>query len=137
MLSQNTITITGRLTRDPELKYSQAGQAYTKFSFAHNTGKKENGEWVNTAMFLDGTIFGKQAETLADKGKKGMDILVTGRLGQESWTGKDGQPRSKFVITANDARVDSKQAAPANDGPHAVDSVPFDKTDADSDGIPF
>ncbi len=71
----------GRLTRDPELKYSSNGKAYVRFSIAVNRGFGDRKE----TDFINCTIFGNDYErnpaiTLAEKGKKGQEIIIAGRL---------------------------------------------------------
>jgi single-strand DNA-binding protein len=78
---------TGRMTRDPELKY--AGEtAFAKFSIAVQRDFKRDGE--PDADFLNCTIFGKRAETLSQYFSKGMKIEVVGRIQTGSYTNKDG-----------------------------------------------
>ena len=81
----NTINLTGRLTRDPELRYSQNGTAVTAFSLA--VARQFNRD---TTDFIDCVAFGKTAEIIAHHLNKGSQIGVTGSLQIESYTKKDG-----------------------------------------------
>jgi single-strand DNA-binding protein len=96
MKDVNTLVLTGRLTRDPELKYSSKGTAICKFSVANDQSYKENKQ-VN---FFDVTAFGKVGEIVAEYKKKGEPVLIEGRIQQERWE-KDGDKRSKVSIIAN------------------------------------
>lgn len=94
----NSITISGRLTKDPELRHTQGGKALCKATIAWNVGKKNaDGEWEDgPGQFLDLTAWEKLGEGLAQL-DKGALILVTGQLQYETWE-KDGQKRSKHSL---------------------------------------
>lgn len=83
-----------RLTREPELRYSQSGTALCKVGLAASEkyGDKE------TQLFIDGTAFKKTAEML-NTVQKGHRILVTGKINTDSWQDQQGQNRSKTVMT--------------------------------------
>lgn len=81
----NNINLTGRLTRDPELRYSQSGTAIANFSLAVN--REYNHEETD---FIDCVAFGRTAEAVGTYMKKGSQIGVTGSLQIESYTKKDG-----------------------------------------------
>ena len=115
----------GNLTRDPELKYSQNGVVFTTFTLATNFkgGEKEE------TCFIDVVLFGKQAETAEKYLKKGLSVLVEGRLSQEQWTDKEtGAKRSKHKIIGNQitfmgGKADTpKQREP---GDEAGEDLPF------------
>lgn len=100
MASFNKVVIAGNLTRDPELKYLQSGTAVCDIGLAVNDKRKNQaGEWVDDVSFIDVTFFGRSAEVLGEYTRKGSNILVEGRLKQESWE-KDGQKRSKVKVIA-------------------------------------
>ena len=81
----NSVNLTGRLTRDPELKYSQSGTAIAGFSLAVPRQYHRD-----TTDFIDCVAFGKTAEIVAQHLNKGSQIGVTGSLQIESYTKKDG-----------------------------------------------
>ena len=91
----NLVILTGRLARDPELKYGASGSAYTRFTIAVNRMKKEDG-----ADFISCTAFGKTAELIAEYTRKGNLIGVQGRLQQDTYE-KDGQKQSKTGVTVD------------------------------------
>ena len=103
----NIVGIIGRLTRDPEQKYTPSGAAVTKFSIAVDTGFGDR----KATSFFDVTAWQKTAEFVDKYFKKGAKIAITGRLNQESWTdSKSGDKRSKVVIVAERVDfADSKQ----------------------------
>ena len=94
----NKFIVTGNLTKDADLKYTQNNKAYSKFSIANNEGfgdsKKTN--------FFNCTLFGKSAENLNRFLVKGQKVLVTGRVDLGKYTDKEGIER-----TTTDIIVDS------------------------------
>ena len=91
----NLVILTGRLTKDPELKYGASGTAYCKFTLAVNRMKKEDG-----ADFILCSAFGKTAELIAEYVKKGYQLGVQGRIQQETYE-KDGQQTSKTGVVVD------------------------------------
>jgi single-strand DNA-binding protein len=89
--------ITGRLTADSELKYTNNSTAILKFSVA--VGRYEKGQ--TTTSFFDVTQWGKAAESLAGKLTKGKQVVVRGEMRQEFWNAQDGSKRSKWTLVAD------------------------------------
>ncbi len=85
----NNVVLTGRLTADAEVKYSQSGTAVASFSLAVDRGKDKNGE-DRGADFPRCIAFGKTAENLAKYQRKGSNILIDGHLQTGSYTKQDG-----------------------------------------------
>lgn len=99
MANLNKAMLIGRLTRDPELRYTQTGTAICKIGLAVNrTWRGQDGEKQEDTAFIDVTFFGKQAETLGQYMTKGRELYVEGRLELDQWEGKDGQKRSKLGV---------------------------------------
>ncbi|MEE9312387.1 MAG: single-stranded DNA-binding protein [Planctomycetota bacterium] len=95
MASFNKVIIMGNLTRDPEVRTIPSGMTVCEITLAVNEKYKDK----ETVSFVDVTVWGKQAETLARWKKKGEPLLVEGKLRQESWTDKQtGQKRSKMKV---------------------------------------
>lgn len=88
----NKVFLMGRLTRDPEVRYSQGDSqmAIARFSLAVDRRYKKQGDEV-TADFFNCTAFGKQGEFVEKYLKKGTKIVVTGRIQNDNYTNKDGQ----------------------------------------------
>ena len=95
----NTVTVVGNVTRDPELRFSQVGMAIASFGVAWNK-KKQNGE--EEVSFFDVTCFYELAENVAESITKGTRVVVYGTLNQDSWDNQDGERRSKVKIVADD-----------------------------------
>jgi len=113
--SYNHITLVGRLTRDPEIRYVQSGSAVTSFSIAVNRRTKQGEE----AMFVDIVAWDSPGRKLAEICntylKKGMTVLVDGRLSIRSYETKEGEKRKATEVVANDMQMlDSRNARPAN-----------------------
>lgn len=94
----NQVTISGNLTKDVEVKQSKSGVSYARFRIANNHWDKEKNE--STASFLNVVAFGKNTKLLQVKGKKGQQILVTGRLDSQIWEDNNGVKRETVTITA-------------------------------------
>jgi single-strand DNA-binding protein len=99
----NSVVLIGRLTRDPEFK--MVGQSsLVNISLANNKTYLSNNEKKEEVSFFDCVIWGKLAEVMRDYGKKGTQVMVQGRLEQDTWDGQDGKKLSKIKI-----RVDNFQ----------------------------
>jgi single-strand DNA-binding protein len=107
----NTITVSGNVGRDPELKYSASGTAVVKFSVADTTGKDDNKKTV----WHDVVVFKEQAENVAASVKKGSRVIVTGRLDKSDYTGKDGVKKQRVEIIADDVSISLRWAAHESD----------------------
>lgn len=94
------ITLTGNIVKDPELKYSVTGTAYTLIRVAGDTGKNKD-KVPNPPVFIDVKLWQKIAENVAISLTKGMRIVVTGELTDEVWE-KDGKQISHLVIRAHE-----------------------------------
>lgn len=89
-MSMNRVVLVGRLTRDPELRYTPNGVAVANFTIASNRPfKNENGE--SEADFINCVVWRKAAESLANYMKKGNQIGVDGRLQSRSYDDADGK----------------------------------------------
>ena len=91
----NLVILTGRLTKEPELKHGASGTAYCKFTLAVNRMKKDD-----PADFIFCSAFGKTAELIAEYVKKGHQLGVQGRLQQDTYE-KDGENISKTGVTVD------------------------------------
>ena len=98
----NHTTLTGNLTRDPEIRYTTGGKAVANFGLAVNRRYQTNGEWQDATSFFDVTAWGDLAENIAASVSKGQRVTVTGRLEQRSWETDTGDKRYKIEVVAND-----------------------------------
>lgn len=99
MLNLNHFSFTGRLTRDPEMKYLQDGKAVTNISVAINNPRMVGGEWKSETVFMDVATFDKTAERAGEL-NKGDGVYIEGKIKQDNWE-KDGVKHSKIKVTAS------------------------------------
>jgi single-strand DNA-binding protein len=100
----NTTTITGNLTREPEIRYTKEGQATTLLGVAVNRRWQDRvtAEWQESTSFFEVVCWRDLAENVALSLSKGMRVVVTGRLEQRSWESEDGNHRTKVEIVADE-----------------------------------
>lgn len=113
----NKVILMGRLTRDPEVRYSQGASqtAVARFSIAVDRRFKRDGE--PDADFFNCTAFGKQAEFIERYLRKGVKVVASGRIQNDNYTNKDGQMvYSVRVIVEEIEFAESKNASGNNDG---------------------
>lgn len=104
-MSINQVSITGNLTREPELRATQGGTAVLSFGIAVNDRRKNSsGQWEDVPNFFECVTFGNRATGLSDILTKGMKVAIAGKLHYSSWE-KDGQKHSKVDIIANDVEL--------------------------------
>ena len=122
----NKIILVGNLTRDIEIRYSQAGLAISNTAIATSRKFKANdGEQKEEVCFTDITFFGRSAEVANQYLRKGSKILVEGRLVFDQWVDQNGQKRSKHSVAVETMQMlDSKNdtaasntAIPQNENP--------------------
>jgi single-strand DNA-binding protein len=112
MAIDNSVTITGNATREPELRFTPSGQAVASFGVAVNRRwqNRQTQEWEEAVSFFDVTAWAQLAENAAESVTKGTRVTVTGRLDQRSWETQDGDKRSKVEIVADDVAVSLRWA---------------------------
>jgi single-strand DNA-binding protein len=100
----NSTTITGNLTREPEIRYTREGQATTQLGVAVNRRWQDRTtqEWQEATSYFDVVCWRELAENAALTLTKGMRVVVTGRLEQRSWENEEGERRYKVEITADE-----------------------------------
>jgi single-strand DNA-binding protein len=125
--SLNKVFLMGNLTRDPELRYTPGGAAVTDLPIAVNrswTGK--DGERKEEVLFVDVTVWDRQAETCCQYLKKGRSIHVEGSLKMESWDDKtSGEKRTKLKVLADRVQfLDRREDGPGGPPTGDADSAP-------------
>lgn len=107
----NKATITGNITRDPELRQTQGGTSVLAIGVAVNDRRKnqQTGEWEDYPNFIDCTIFGNRATGVAPHLEKGMKVAIEGKLNQSRWQAEDGTNRSKIEIIVDEIEFMSRQ----------------------------
>jgi single-strand DNA-binding protein len=132
----NNTTLTGRLVRDPIVRYAGNGTAVGFFTLASNQCyKSKQGEMQKETAFVSCKAFGGWAEALA-RHKKGEMLIASGRLKTEQWE-KEGATRSELVLVCSalhfvaSSASDRTQEEPADDAPAGAAAV------ANGNGPPF
>ena len=102
-MSINRVTITGNLTRDPELRATTGGTQVLSFGVAVNDRRRnpQSGEWEDYPNFVDCTMFGTRAEAVSRYLSKGTKVAIEGKLRYSSWE-RDGQRRSKLEVIVDE-----------------------------------
>ena len=100
MSDLNEVIVSGRLTRDSELRHTPNGTAVTDVIVASNRIWSKDSDRQEETTFVDITIWGKQAESLTEYLVKGRHIMVVGRLKLNKWEAEDGAKRSKLTMVA-------------------------------------
>ncbi len=125
----NTVVLVGRLTRDAELKYTNAGTAVCKFSIAVNRRKRSGEQWTDEVSYFDIVLWGKQGEAIHQYLGKGKQIAVNGELRQNRWE-QDGQTRSKVEIIASNVQLlGGSSGGSQGTSRGGTGSAPFEKFD--------
>lgn len=102
MAGYNKVILLGNLTRDPQLRYLPSNMAVCDFGLAVNRRwRDKDGNQKEEVCFVDVSAFGRQAETINQYMSKGRALLVEGHLRFDTWTGQDGQKRSKLSVVVD------------------------------------
>ena len=112
----NKVILMGRLTRDPEVRYSQGANqtAVARFSIAVDRRFKREGE--PDADFFNCTAFGKQAEFIERYLRKGVKVVVCGRIQNDNYTNKEGQMVYSVHVMVDEIEFAESKNASANNG---------------------
>ena len=127
-MAGNAVTLVGNITRDPELRFTNTGQATASFGLAVNRRwqNRQTQEWEEATSFFDVVCWREMAENAAESLARGSRVIVTGRLEQRSWETPDGDKRSKVEVVADEigpsirwatAQVTKNERRGPGDGP--------------------
>lgn len=140
----NQVAILGRLTMDPDLRYTPSGAAVLDMRVVVNKRYKDKAtqEWKEDASFFGVTLWRTTAEYVSKKARKGSAVLVTGEIKSRSWDGKDGEKKSVVFVNGHTCQVlelpteqqGSQRAAGTSTAPDEEEpDIPKDQLD----DIPF
>ena len=101
-MADNTVTLVGNVTRDPELRYTSGGRGVASFGLAVNRRYQVNGEWQEQTSFFNVVAWGTLGENAAACVTKGTRIVVFGRLEQRSWETQEGEKRTVVEVIADE-----------------------------------
>jgi single-strand DNA-binding protein len=127
----NKIMLIGNLGKDPDMSYTEAGVAITKFSLAVNRRyKSQSGERKEETTWFNIVAFNQLAETMNTYLHKGSKVYIEGRMTSRKYTDKEGVERTAWEVTASDMQMlDPKGASQGGDadvsGASTPDEIPF------------
>ncbi|MEY2626613.1 MAG: single-stranded DNA-binding protein [Actinomycetota bacterium] len=101
-MADNTITLVGNLTRDPELRFTTGGRGVASFGIAVGRRYQVNGEWQEQTSYFNITAWGQLGENAAATLAKGSRVIVTGRLEQREYTTREGDKRTAIEVVADE-----------------------------------
>jgi single-strand DNA-binding protein len=102
----NQVILVGNLTRDPDLKHMPSSDVVSSCAMAINrkwTGK--DGKPREDATFVEFSAYGKIGEILNQYGRKGLPIMIEGRLKLDQWTAQDGSKRNRLMVIAENIQL--------------------------------
>ena len=113
MSNETTITVTGNLVDNPELRFTPSGVPVARFRIASTPRYRDNatGEWKDgDTLFLTCQVWRQAAENVAETLQKGMRAIVAGRLRQRSYETKEGEKRTVYELQADEVGVSLRNA---------------------------
>lgn len=108
MAGEINITVVGNAVEDPELRFTPGGAAVAKFRIASTprTYDKQQSKWVDgESTFLSCSVWRQAAEHVAESVTRGTRLVVTGRLKQRSYEGREGQQRTVYELDCDEVAV--------------------------------
>lgn len=120
-------TLIGNLVRDPELRFTPKGDAVANFTVAVNERVKQGDDWVDgEPSYYDVTAWRKLAEDAAESLLKGSRVVVVGKMKIDKYETKDGQQRSKVIVTADEIGSSIRaRRSTERSTPRSVESDPW------------
>ena len=125
MTNINSVVVSGNLTRDADVKYTESGMAIAEMAVAVNKSKKVDDSWKDEVSFVEVKAFGYVAEKAGTYATKGARVVVMGELKQDTWEDKEGKRRSKLYVIANRIEFSATTSGPAEAPIHDDDDKPF------------
>lgn len=134
----NNINLVGRLTRDPEIRYTGKGQPVCRFDLAVNRRYKDaSGNWQDDTSFIPMVVWGESANRCGERLKKGSPVHVEGRLQSRQWETKEGQKRTTIEVIARRVQFLAKVTASVPVGASVSEKPEPAETVSDDEEIPF
>lgn len=127
-MSINSVSLSGNVTRDSDLRVTNNGTSVLNFSVAVNERRKSSGgEWDDYASFIDCVMFGKRADAISRYIHKGTKVSIHGKLSQDRWTDKNtGESRSKLSVVIDEIELMSRREEPTQTkARYDAEEVPF------------
>jgi single-strand DNA-binding protein len=121
----NKVLLSGRLTRDAELRFTPAGVAVATLPLAHNRRYRDDaGEWKEDTTYVTVTVFRRLAELAGERLRKGSAVLVEGRLHGRSWTGTDGRTHKVLEVWGDRVQFLDARSEPSDNVELGVEAEP-------------
>ena len=129
----NTVVVEGRLTKDPELKKTQNGKSYVKFTLASKRNSKDD-----ATDFIDCVAWNQPAEYLTKYGHKGDIVTVSGTLQTNNYE-YQGQKRKSVEVLTGNLSLKSSQKKDDYIAPSVItdDELKYEQVDLSPDDLPF
>lgn len=128
----NNVSLVGRLTRDPEIKTTNSGSTYARFSIAVDRRGKDAG-----TDFINIVAFGKTSEFIERYFRKGQRIGINGRIQTGNYEGKDGKKVYTFDVIAENVEFVESKGASASATPANADGFVNIPDGVEDPGLPF
>lgn len=128
----NSVSLVGRLTRDPEIKTTNSGSSYARFSIAVDRRGKDAG-----TDFINIVAFGKTSEFIERYFRKGQRIGINGRIQTGSYEGKDGKKVYTFDVIAENVEFVESKSASSSATPANADGFVNIPDGVEDPGLPF
>lgn len=128
----NNVSLVGRLTRDPEIKTTNSGSSYARFSIAVDRRGKDAG-----TDFINIVAFGKTSEFIERYFRKGQRIGINGRIQTGSYEGKDGKKVYTFDVIAENVEFVESKSASSSATPANADGFVNIPDGVEDPGLPF
>jgi len=136
----NFVVLSGRLTRDVELRFTPNGTPVAKLSLAFDRSFQKDGEWQQETSYLDVVVWSKRGEQCAEYLHKGSPVIIEGYLKTRSYQDKDNNNRKITEITATKVNFLEKTSTYSDDRSDADNSSKKTekyKSDITDDDVPF
>ena len=101
-MADNTVTLVGNLTRDPELRFTTGGRGVASFGLAVSRRYQVNGEWQEQTSYFNIVAWGPLGDNVAATLTKGMRVIVNGRLEQREYQTREGEKRTVIEVNADE-----------------------------------
>ncbi len=142
----NKIMITGRLTRDPDVRFTKSNQVVVNFDIANNHVFRDRttNEWKKLTTFVRVTLYGSLGDRVKEKLHRGTPVFIEGRLQEETWTTSDNQQRKAYKIIGSKIQIMEKSVEYADaviekdeDVPENVEPENNHNDNEELDDLPF
>ncbi len=135
----NYLVLSGRLTRDVDLRYTPTGTPVAKLSLAFDRNYQKGGEWLQETSYLDVVVWSKRGEQCAEYLRKGSAVIIEGYIKTRSYVDRENQNRKVTEIVANKVSFLEKSSYPSDSAETEMktDNQIKPVADVTDDDVPF